>query len=186
MRRAEIRIAGLGDQSLMLCATIIGRAASIYGGSYATLTQTLGPEKQTGASSAHIILSAIPITLLYATASDVLVAMSQEGYERFAPELRPGGELIVEKDLVRLSGNGSYHVLRVPATRLAKELGEPAAPDIVMLGFFSAVTSLLGPSALRHAVADFLPGSARDLSLCAFQVGYEYATLLVTVPQTVC
>lgn len=186
MRLTEIRIAGLGDQSLMLCATIIGRAASIYGGSYATLTQTLAPERQAGASNAHIIVSAIPISHLYATGSDVLVAMSQEGYERFAPELRPGGTLIVEKDLVRLSGNGSHHVLRVPASRLAEQLGEPMAPDIVMLGFFSAVTGLLPASSLRHAVADFLPASTRDLSLCAFQAGYEYGTLLVTVPQTVC
>ncbi len=169
----------------MLCAAIIGRAASTYGGSYATLTQTLGPDEQTGAS-AHIILSGIPIIHLYATRSDVLVAMSQEGYERFAHELRSGGTLIVERDLVRLSGNGSHHVLGVPATRIAEQLGEPMAPDVVMLGFFSAVTGLLRPSALRRALADFPPASTRDLSLCAFQAGYEYGTLLVTVPQTVC
>ncbi len=170
----------------MLCAAIIGRAASIYAGGYATLTQTLGPEQRAGTSSAHIILSDIPIIHLYATRSNVLVAMSQEGYERFAPELRAGGTLIVEEDLVRLSRNGSHQILRVPATRLAEQLGEPAAPDVVMLGAFCSVTSLLRPSALRRAVADLLPAGSRDLNLGAFQIGYEYGTLLTTGLQAVC
>lgn len=170
----------------MLCAAIIGRAASTYGESYAALTQTLGSERQPGSSSAHIILSAFPIIHLYAIRANVLIAMSQEGYDRFAPELCTGGTLIAEEDLVRLSGNGCHHVLRVPATRLAEQLGEPMAPDVLMLGFFSAATGLLRPSALRRALADFVPADSRDLNLCAFQAGYEYGTLLVTMPQTVC
>ncbi len=169
----------------MLSAAIIGRAASTYGGGYATLTQTLSPEGP-GASSAHIILSDIPIIHLYATRSDVLVAISQEGYERFAPELRVGGMLIVERDLVRLSGNGSHCVFGVPAIRLAEQPDHPMAADMVMLGFLSALVGLLGPKALRRALADLVPADSRELNLGAFQTGYEYGTLMATMPQTVC
>ena len=34
---------------------------------------------------------------------DILVVMSQEAYTRFVPELKDGGILIVEQDLVRVT-----------------------------------------------------------------------------------
>ena len=38
MRLTEIRIAGFGGQGVILAATVIGKAASIYQGAYATMT----------------------------------------------------------------------------------------------------------------------------------------------------
>jgi 2-oxoglutarate ferredoxin oxidoreductase subunit gamma len=43
-----------------------------------------------------------------------------------------------------------------------------------MVGFFTAVTKLLSPDAVRKAVADSVPSNFRDLNLKAFEKGYEY------------
>ena len=51
-------------------------------------------------------------------------------------------------------------VYGVPATRLAEELGRKVVLNIVMVGFFGAVTNLLEPDALRKAVADSVPPAA--------------------------
>ena len=180
MRLTEIRVAGFGGQGVILAATVIGKAASIYQGAFATMTQNFGPEARGGSSSAAVVLSNEPIAYPYVKEPDVLVALSQEAYTRFVPELKPGGILIVERDLVRINGTPTgIRVYSVPATRLAEDLGRKMVLNIVVVGFFGAVTALLDPDALRQAVAASVPESFRDLNLRAFDKGYENgATLL--------
>jgi 2-oxoglutarate ferredoxin oxidoreductase subunit gamma len=61
MRLTEIRIAGFGGQGVILSAAVIGKAASIFQGGFATMTQNFGPEARGGACSAQVILSDQPI-----------------------------------------------------------------------------------------------------------------------------
>lgn len=171
----EIRIAGFGGQGVILAAIIIGKAASIYQGAYATMTQNFGPEARGGACSAQLLLSGEPILYPYVTLPDIMVVMSQEAYARFVPELKEGGTLIVEQDLVRVTDlPRQTKVYSCPATRLAEDLGKRMVLNSVMVGFFTAVTCLLDPEAVRKAVADSVPSSFCDLNLKAFEKGYEY------------
>src|SRR6201997_1722888 len=141
MQLTEIRVAGFGGQGVILTATVIGKAASIYENGFATMTQNFGPEARGGSCSAQVILSGEPILYPYVTQPEVLVVMSQEAYTRFAPQLKPGGILITEQELVRVDSIPSgVRAFGVPATRLAEELGRKVVLNIVMVGFFAAVT----------------------------------------------
>lgn len=175
MRLTEIRIAGFGGQGVILSAMIIGKAASIFEQGYATMTQNFGPEARGSACSAQVILSDKPILYPYLTRPDVLIVMSQDAYRRFIPELKRGGLLLVEEDLVRISDlPDGIRAYSVPATRLAEELGKRMVLNIVMVGFFAAVTGLLDPEALRRAVADSVPAGFQELNLQAFDKGFAY------------
>ena len=50
----------------------------------------------------------------------------------------------------------------------------------VMVGFFTAVTRLLEPDAVRKAVADSVPANFRDLNLKAFERGLESGIAALT------
>ena len=177
MQLTEIRLAGFGGQGVILSAIIIGKAASVYEGGFATMTQSFGPEARGGACSAQCILSDAPILYPYVTQPDVLVVMSQEAYSKFTPELKQNGILIVEEDLVSIGDlKPGVKVYSVPATRLAEELGKRMVLNIVMVGFFAAVTSLVDADALRKAIADSVPAHFADLNLKAFDKGFEYGT----------
>ena len=177
----EIRIAGFGGQGVILAASVIGKAAAIFEGGYATMTQSFGPEARGGSSSAQCILSTEPILYPYVTRPDILVVMSQEAYTRFAPQLKPGGILITEQDLVRVDQvPENIQVFGVPATRLAEELGRKVVLNIVMVGFFGAVTNLVDPQSLRKAVEDSVPPAMAKLNLQAFDKGFEYGAELVS------
>jgi len=180
MVSSGIRIAGFGGQGVILAAVVIGKAKAIFEGGYATMTQSFGPEARGGSSSAQVILSNEPILYPYVTQPDVLVVMSQEASTRFLPQLKPGGILITEQELVRVDRipNGT-RAFGVPATRLAEQLGRKVVLNIVMVGFFGAVTELLDHDALRKAVADSVPPSLVNLNLQAFDKGYEYGTRLM-------
>jgi 2-oxoglutarate ferredoxin oxidoreductase subunit gamma len=175
MRLTEIRIAGFGGQGVILSAVVLGKAASIYENGFATMTQNFGPEARGGACSAQLVISDSPVLYPYVTRPDIMVIMSQEAYNRFASELRPGGVLIIEEDLVRVSDlKGDLKVYSVPATRFAEELGKRMVLNSVMVGFFTAVTKLLSADSVRKAVADSVPSASRELNLKAFDRGLAY------------
>ena len=171
----EVRVAGFGGQGVILSAIVIGKAASVYEGGFATMCQAFGPEARGGACSAQLVLSDQPVLYPYVTKPDVLVVMSQEAYSKFVPELKPTGTLIVEQDLVKISElPATVKVYSCPATRLAEELGKRMVLNIVMVGFFAAVTGLTKKESLRDAVGASVPESFKDLNLAAFDKGYEY------------
>jgi 2-oxoglutarate ferredoxin oxidoreductase subunit gamma len=173
----EIRISGFGGQGVILSAIVIGKAGCIFEKGYSTMTQAFGPEARGGACSAQVILSNEPILYPYVTRPDILVTMSQEAYSLFTPQLKDDGILIIEQDLVRVEKlPPGVRVYGVPATRLAEELGKRMVLNIVMVGFFAAVTNVLQPDALRDAVADSVPPAFRELNLKAFDKGFEYGT----------
>jgi len=177
----EIRIAGFGGQGVILAAAVIGKATAIFEGGHATMTQSFGPEARGGSSSAQVILSDEPILYPYITRPDILVVMSQEAYTRFAPELKPGGILITEQELVRIDQfPAGVRAYGVPATRLAEELGRKVVLNIVMVGFYGAITTLVNADSLRKAVADSVPPAMQKLNLDAFDKGFAYGSELMT------
>jgi 2-oxoglutarate ferredoxin oxidoreductase subunit gamma len=171
----EIRIAGFGGQGVILSAIVIGKAGCIYEGGFSTMTQSFGPEARGGACSAQVILSDQPVLYPYVTQPDILVVMSQEAYSIFAPQLRENGTLVIEQDMVRVDTlPPGVRVFSCPATRLAEGLGKKMVLNIVMVGFFGAVTGVLQPDSLREAVASSVPEAYRELNRKAFDQGYEY------------
>lgn len=179
----EIRIAGFGGQGVILSAIVIGKAGCIYESGYSTMTQAFGPEARGGACSAQVILDDKPILYPYVTRPDILVVMSQEAYSLFTPQLKEDGLLIIEQDMVRVDAlPPGVRVYSVPATRLAEELGKRMVLNIVMVGFFGAISGLLKPESLRDAIADSVPKAFVDLNLKAFDKGYEYGLKALNGP----
>jgi 2-oxoglutarate ferredoxin oxidoreductase subunit gamma len=155
---------------------VLGRAASIYDGKSATLTQNYGPEARGGACAVQIVLRDKRVGYPYVTRPDILAVMSQEAAGKFVPTIRPGGMLICEEDMVKLDREPeSAAVYRVPSRRLAEELGKPLVQNIVMAGFITATSGVVTPEAARRSVRDSVPEGTEEINLRAFEAGYEYA-----------
>jgi len=176
----EIKFSGFGGQGIIRMGMILGRAASIFEDKHATLTQSFGPEARGGACSAQLIVSKQPILYPYLTTPEILVAMSQEAYDRFEPSLHQEGILLVEEDLVRTHvPRASIRQYAVPATRFAEQMGNRMFANMVMLGFVSAITGIVGKDALRKAVPGMVPDRSLEKNLVALDKGYGIGTELV-------
>ena len=175
----EIRIAGFGGQGVILSAHIIGRAVALNENGFATMTQNYGPEARGGAASAALVISDQPVLFPYVANPDILVVLSQEAFTRFTPEVKEGGVLLVEQDMVRMESIPQHlKVYSIPATRIAEELGKKMVLNVVMVGFFCAITEALGQEACRKAVADCVPAKFLEMNLKAFDRGFEYGKKL--------
>lgn len=178
MARKEVQISGFGGQGIVLAGYILGKAAAIYDGMEATFTQSYGPESRGGACSAQVVLADEPIHYPHLIRPQVLVAMSQQACNTYLPALAEDGILIVDEDLVDLPNvPPTVRVYRVPATRLAEEMGFGMGANIVMLGFLVGLTDLVSLDALRKAVETSVPGGTAEINLKALARGIEQAQL---------
>lgn len=174
MSRTEIRITGFGGQGVVLCGHILGRACAINADMHATMIQSFGPEARGSSCSTTLVVSDTEVLYPYIGKPDIFVAMSAEGYDKFTNELKKGGTLIYEADLVKASAADKKRGFCVPSTRIAEDLGRPIVQNIAMLGFVAAVTKLVPKELMRDAVKDSVPPGTEKLNLAAFDSGWEH------------
>jgi len=173
----EIRISGFGGQGVIRCGYIIGKTASLFDGKHATLTQSFGPEARGSACSAQIIVDSDPVRYPYLTTPDTVVAMSQEAYDKFGFDIRRNGTLMIDDDLVKPeAAPAGCRVYAIPATRIAEDLGNRIAANIVMLGFFTAVTDIISVQAARRTLPSSIPPRFLELNEKAFEEGYRFGS----------
>ena len=184
MSAVELQIGGFGGQGVILAGMTIGRGLALYDGYHVSLTQSFGPEARGSACSVQLMIAPEPILYPYVSRPHILIALSQEAYRRFAPRLRPGGTLIIEEQLVRPeeyprascpAGETGIELHRVPAMRMAEELGRKMVLNMVLVGFFTGVTELLTLESARRAVSESVPHGTEALNLAAFEKGYSFA-----------
>jgi 2-oxoglutarate ferredoxin oxidoreductase subunit gamma len=171
----HILITGFGGQGVITAGDILGKAATIYDGKFATMTQAYGPEARGGSCSAQIIIGEEEVLFPYIKEPNILICLSQEGYSKNFRSLREGGMLLLDSDLVRAKdiypGAAPY---TIPATRFAEELGNKMMANIVMLGFLAAISDVISAEALRKAALTSVPEPTREINVQAFERGFDY------------
>ncbi|MDD5223295.1 MAG: 2-oxoacid:acceptor oxidoreductase family protein [bacterium] len=180
----EIRISGFGGQGVIMSGFIIGRAAALYEGKQTVLTQSFGPEARGGSCSVQVIISDNRIDYPYVAQPRIQVCMSDEAYRKYGGYLGPHALLLYEEDIVRVNkdevASWGNRALGIPATRLAEELGKRLVVNIVMVGFFSAVTEYLKPESAKKAIQDLVPKGTEELNFKAFEQGYKYGKKMLS------
>ena len=171
--RYEIRLAGSGGQGLILAGIILAEAAGVYDGKFVCQTQSYGPEARGGASKAEVVISDAAIDYPKAIQPDVLLALNQKSLEAFSADLKPGGLLLVDADLVKEAP--ASRVLALPFTRIAREAGRVMAANIVALGALAQLTGAVSLQSLTAAVLARVPKGTEDLNRRALAAGVAAA-----------
>ncbi len=170
-KRTEIRLAGEGGQGMILAGIILAEAAAIYDGKQATQTQSYGPEARGGASRSEVVISDGEIDHPEVLEPDVVVALSQEAYKKFARSVRPGGLLIVDED--RVAVESGVQAVQIPVTRLAQETtGKNITANTVALGALVGLTGVVSRSAIEQAVLARAPKGTEEMNRKALEAGF--------------
>jgi len=176
MSRYELRFSGAGGQGLITAGIIMAKAASIYEGKQAVQSQSYGPEARGGASKSEVIISDVPIDYPKATAVDALLAMTQEACDKYTHDLKDGGILLVDSDLVKTIPKGNFKIISFPIISTAKtDVGREIVANIVALGAMVALTGQVSRENAEKAVLSSVPEAFIELNRKAFSIGYEKA-----------
>ncbi len=171
----EIRLGGFGGQGIITSGYIIGHAASIYDKKSSTLTREYGPEKRGARVAADVVISSEEIDYPKVIKPDLLILVAQEAYDYYSHNIKDQGTILLDQDLVKEDMDKHPHakVYKIQANKMAEELGKRIVANIVMIGFFTAVTSIINRDSMKKAVFDIVPEKARELNEKAFNLGYR-------------
>jgi len=157
-----------------LAGIILAEAAAIYDGKQATQTQSYGPEARGGASRSEVVISDGEIDHPEVLSADVVVALSQEAYKKFAKSVRPGGLLIVDEE--RVECDPTIDVVKIPILRLAQETtGKAITANTVALGVLVGLTSVVSKQAIEKAVTARAPKGTEEMNRKALEAGFAAA-----------
>ena len=173
IKRQEITLTGYGGQGIVLAGRILGQAAALGDHRESTFVQAYGPEARGGACSAQVVISDEVIYYPYVKSPDILVSMSQGGFDKFIGQIKEDSTLLIDQDLVQSAGI-DRDFFSIPSTRMAEELGRTMMANIIMLGFFTAVTGVVSVDAMCTAVAESVPKGTEDMNVNAFNKGCDY------------
>lgn len=175
MSRREYRFSGFGGQGVITITHIVGRAATINADMDATMTEAYGPEKTGGFSRGDLVVGEDTIDYPAVIEPDVVVAFSQDAFERDADSVEAEGLVMVEERLVDASEfrdrRPDVRVVEVPAVDIAEEVGLKVVANIVMLGAFQSVVGEPPEAAVREAILDIVPEGTEDTNIEAFERG---------------
>jgi Pyruvate:ferredoxin oxidoreductase and related 2-oxoacid:ferredoxin oxidoreductases, beta subunit len=148
----HVRVAGFGGQGVLLLGEVLAEAG-LDAGLEVSWLPSYGPEMRSGTSNCHVRLSCETIDSPLVTSPNILVAMNEPSLRKFDKSVRADGWIIYNgdefpADCVR----DGIHVLALPFTQIAHELGSARACNMVMLG------ALL-------EIADGLPQASIDAAL---------------------
>lgn len=172
--RIEIRLAGSGGQGIGLAGLLLAEAA-VLAGRNAAQSQVYGPESRGGASRSDVVIADGEIGFPKASGLDALVALTQEAAERYCPDLRAGGLLLVDERRVPRPPVGDWRCRSLPIEGTARSVGSVVAANLVALGALLAMTGVLEPEALERAVAARVSERHRDLNVRALAAGGRLA-----------
>jgi 2-oxoglutarate ferredoxin oxidoreductase subunit gamma len=170
----ELRIAGTGGQGLILAATMLAKALAAQGRRVAQ-SQTYEPTSRGGYCNADLVVADAEVDYPLATSLDALVLLDRLAVAPSWPLLKAGALVIADTRLCPEVPAGDVHVLHLPLTRTAIELGAERAANIVALGALAAVSGVCSREALTHTVRTETPKSFVDLNLDALAAGFGIA-----------
>ncbi len=171
----QIRLAGFGGQGIVLAGMLLG-IAGVKEGLEVANANSYGAQARGTTCKAEVILGKKAILFPHVLKSDILIALSQEAYNLFLPDMVENGILLIDPYHVKTEGTSSYLTYEIPATQSALDtFKRPQTANIVMLGAFTVLTDLISEENITSAVKENVPPRFVEVNLRALSLGFDLA-----------
>src|SRR5436309_1198976 len=160
----EVVMTGIGGQGIQLIAKLLAQAAMREGRQVMMFGLFMGTIRGGASESTVVIADEEVVAPPLVPSAWAVLAMHPEGLPKVAAKLERGGVLLTNSSLVTgPPARDDVAQIAVPATELAKEIGQVMGASMIALGAFAAATGIVSPAALDSALGDVLPPHRRKL-----------------------
>lgn len=166
-------ISGFGGQGILFAGQIVAQAAVIEGRNVSWLP-SYGPEMRGGSAACTVIVSGRPIGSPVVDQAEVVIALNPPALAKYEALVGPGGLLVLNDSLIEAEpGCTGVDIVRIPASALAREVGDERFISIIGLGAALARRPIVDPDSLRRALEEVGKGGAAvtAANLRAFELG---------------
>lgn len=186
MAEHELMLTGIGGQGVQLAAQVVARAATREGREV-MFFGIYGGMMRGGNTDSTVVVADAPITAPpVVSRAWAAIAMHDEFWAPIEPKLRPGGLVLVNDSTFPHEITAPVTVVRLPATELAAEVGNPMGGTLVMIGALSALTGLVSLDALVAGMEESIPSYRRqhiESNTRALHAGFAAAPLDAGAPK---
>ncbi len=188
--KTDIILAGVGGQGILSIAAILG-AAALNENLYLKQAETHGMSQRGGAVVSHLRISDSPIfsDLIPQGSADLILAVEPMESLRYLPYLSKTGSLVTNTtqfenipDYPDLSPTfkdlqNELRIIRIDADKIAHEIGNPKASNMVILGAASPFIHITSKKIEKGIESVFQRKGEKivKLNIDAFQVGRQFA-----------
>ncbi len=173
----SVIIAGFGGQGILFAGQVLAYAG-MYDGNEVVWMPSYGPEMRGGTANCTVVVSSDRVRSPLVPNPLGVIAMNRPSFDRFEPDVRSGGVLIVNSSLIDAkSSRTDIRVFEVPANHIAEELGSAKVGNLVALGAYVAATRTVSLDSISRAIDKVVPderAALRSLNATAFRRGYDY------------
>ena len=172
--RVETLFGGRGGQGILLMGRIYGLALSRYMNLHAVQAEVYGAATRGGVTRSDVIVSDVPEELdyPYVIKADIAVFLAQKAYNALKDLVGEDALIVVDSELCpEVRGKRVY---RIPATRIAVEVGNPRAANMVMLGALSELLDFLNTEAVERSIHKLSPPKWLASNILAMKKGAEW------------
>lgn len=167
----KIKITGFGGQGVILAGELLAYAA-VYNGKEGSAIGSYGSAARGGLTSSEVVISNEFIDAPFSENPDILIVLSQDGYDKYVNTLNKNGIVIVDSGMVKLIYHPKQYELQ--ATNIAThKLKSPVVANMVMLGALSAITEVISKNALINVINDTVNKKFVELNLRGVEIGFE-------------
>ena len=157
--------AGFGGQGVLSMGLNLAQAAMLEGKNV-TYLPSYGAEVRGGTANCTVAVSDEEIASPVASSPEFIVAMNQPSMIRFQNQLQTEGLLFINSSLVDAEiTRDDIEVVRVPANKMADELGSPKSANMIMLGAFTKKTDLVSLDSIIEMLANILKTKQRLIAI---------------------
>ena len=150
--QSEVMFAGFGGQGILLSAKILAHAAMEEGREVAWVP-SYGPEMRGGTAYCTVVISDRLIGSPIIRNPMHLIAMNRPSLEKFAPQVKPGGVILVNSSLISITADrDDVDEVRVPVNEIAVNIGSVRSANIVALSAFVNRSKIVEIDTLRECV----------------------------------
>jgi 2-oxoglutarate ferredoxin oxidoreductase subunit gamma len=175
MTSAEVLMAGFGGQGMLLSGKLLAYAAMSKNMEVSWLP-SYGPEMRGGTANVTVCISDKPVGSPYISAPQALLVMNQPSLIKFAPQVKPGGLIVVNSSLVPIKADrNDCSVVYIAANELAKKAGTTRAANLVMLGAYVGWTGIVDKETTIKMIEKQFAKKAKFIpaNVAAFHAGHK-------------
>lgn len=173
--QSEVIMAGFGGQGILLIGKMLAYAG-MHEGKEVSWLPSYGPEMRGGTCNCTVVVSDKPVGSPVIRSPRAVLAMNLPSLEKFEPDIRPGGLLLINSSLInRGSDRKDLTVIEVPANQIANELGNPRGANMVALGAYLGATDAVSLDGVVEVVRETFaakPGVI-EVNITALHRGHE-------------
>lgn len=175
--QTEILLSGFGGQGALFAGQLLSYAA-MDSGREVTWIPSYGPEMRGGTANCTVVIADDEIGSPFVQYPEAVIVMNLPSLDKYEPNVKKGGLLIVNKSMVNRKPNRSdIRVVEIPASEIAQELGDPRMTNMVLLGGLLANLPILAIETVEKSLKEHLPARHQKLlplNYKALRKGAEY------------